>query len=173
MKNTIIDQIKELYNEEFNNSTKIHHDPFKGHYPNEAELGKSYFLDKEVENKGRLSVLKENNNVRIYTREYETFIGFETKTTVSLDAKLVVKSVHGCLQLCAQAEDTDILNASTYSATVILTNEGEAGWCLATAFPGLPGVDIGKELADAGYKEGDTVSPWDIPPEWTDHLVVI
>lgn len=171
MKN-IITQIKEMYNTEWNNSSKINHDPFKGHM-SETD-GKSWFIKEPDVNIVHVCDVVNNDAVRIVKIITDNTVGIETKTDpTDTSVEMVVKEVHGCLQLCAAAEDVKILKTETNVVTVIITNEGEAGWCLATSFPGAPGINIGKELADAGYSDGDKVGVKEVPYAWLEHLVVL
>lgn len=119
-------------------------------------------------------------------------VGFWTKTRRPTDEELIVDSVHGCLQLAFFGDEYIVEEAEADEYTVCLTKE-DAGWALASVYPGRPDGDIGEFLANAehycsasdkdnginpvhGYSEGDRFDPdllVEPAPEWIyDHIVI-
>lgn len=111
--------------------------------------------------------------------------GYEVKTAPT-SAPIYVRKLHGCLQLCS-AEVT--LNSEpTEYITVVVTDEPNVGWTVASVHPGEAGGDIGKYLMHAvhymrkedaspvkGYADGDEFDPDLVVggvPDWVfEHLV--
>lgn len=108
-------------------------------------------------------------------------VGFDvvTKRTCSL-CDVVVKTIHGCLQLAAPKGGFELVENETTRFTVVLTKEDQ-GWAVASVHPGEAGEDIGKYLAEAGFVDGEKFYNLDLddeeqkvvnPPSWLfDHLV--
>ena len=118
--------------------------------------------------------------------------GVATRTRMPSYGNLKVANVHGCLQLVYEGYEDILEEEETTEYTVCLTKE-DAGWALASVYPGRPGGDIGTFLSKAihysgtfdkdsdidpvyGYHEGDyfdqdlLVEP---APEWIyDHIVI-
>jgi len=111
--------------------------------------------------------------------------GYEVKTAPT-PAPIYVRKVHGCLQLCSVDVKTN--SEPTEYITVVITDEPNVGWTVASVHPGNAGGDIGKYLEHAvhyrckgdpspvkGYGEGEEFDP-DLlvgaTPDWVfEHLV--
>lgn len=110
--------------------------------------------------------------------------GYEVVTD-RVNGEIVVKEVHGCLQLCAC--DMTTKESSTTEFTVAITHEPDGEWVLAAVYPGRPGDAIGEYLETAKHydfgKEVEGFKPDDVfddellmepPPSWVyDHIVKI
>lgn len=115
--------------------------------------------------------------------------GYEVKTAPT-PAPIYVRNVHGCLQLCST--DVKLNSEPTEYITVVVTDEPNVGWTVASVHPGEAGGDIGgflkkvahyKSALDRddgvppvnGYQEGDLFDPdllVSAAPDWVfEHLV--
>lgn len=159
-------------------SETLHHDPFRGHNPEDASSGKSTFSG--ILNLMPTKVLhviqtKPDTNTIIYTVECDDIIGVERGTLVWENSDLTVVECHGCLQLKGTSQNVRAVEKAVKTFTIILTKEkiGEdEKWALATAFPGIPGPNTGKYLSEKGYKAGDHVNESMIPSEHLFHVIV-
>ena len=157
---------------------KLNHDPFRGHRASDKDSGsKSTFMYIENhEESPEVYVVKEipDENTIILMVYCNEPTG-QTSMTCGTHGKFEVAEVHGCLQLKSIEGDYHAERGTTNAFTIILTKEkigDRYEWALATAFPGEPGSNVGKYLAENGYKVGDIIEDKDIPSEYLEHVNV-
>jgi len=155
------------------NSSSIGHDPFKGHYPEEGESGKSTFY-KDVDSTIAVETADIVRTPKCVIRTVITtqIIGEYKRTVNYEESNLQVVNVHGCLQLKQIAGDFHVESVPTSMFTEISTLEDNGKWCVATVFPGPAGSNVGEYLVSCGYKEGDIVSSSNIPDGYLDHVII-
>ena len=175
-----IKAIEKLFANELANTKRLFgaFDPFSGHRPDNQITGKSYFDSGEGRwvrpTSAKIIKSKESDGVVIHTVAFNGFndepgigtygpvenigeCGYRVSTvrTMSGSGVLTIKIIHGCKQLVGEKGEWDPSEEMVDTATVVLTKEKDgdgAAWCLASAYPGEPGV--GPEQLET-LEEGD------------------
>lgn len=147
-------------------SDKLHHDPIRGHYTEDRGNGKSTFVENIVAVVPKHEPIVSNDAVQIIAfHGINDVVGFDSYVrAVNPEAKVIVVNTHGCLQLqSANSSEWEIVEDPTKVLHVVLTNEGEAGWVVASVCPGLPAERTFSDWSNGKFKEGDSINIQELP----------